>query len=110
VQYASLRWPVVQERIAKRKKSPTEPAKVGGKRKASGGGASGLGRSSSKPKLGASGGLSDEQFKKDMAEKLCHKCHKPSHQAKSCPHVKKGKVAAAIGPCTEDDMFEEGDF
>jgi hypothetical protein len=36
VQYASLQWPVVQERIAKRKKSPTEPAKVGGKRKASG--------------------------------------------------------------------------
>jgi hypothetical protein len=30
VQYASLQWPIVQERIAKRKKSPTEPANVGG--------------------------------------------------------------------------------
>jgi hypothetical protein len=110
VQYASLQWPVVQERIAKRKKSPTEPAMVGGKCKASGGGASGSSRSSSKPKLGASGGLSDEQFKKDMAEKLCHKCHKPGHQAKNCPPSKKGKVAAASGPCTEDDMSEEGDF
>jgi hypothetical protein len=110
VQYASLQWPVVQERIAKRKKSPTEPAKVGGKRKASGGGASGSGRSASKPKLGASGKLSDEQFQKDMAEKLCHKCHKPGHHAKNCPPAKKGKVAAPSGPRTEDDMSEEGDF
>jgi hypothetical protein len=53
------------------------------------------GRSASKPKLGASGGLSDEQFKKDIAEKLCHKCHKPGHQAKNCPSGRKGKVTAA---------------
>jgi hypothetical protein len=61
-------------------------------------------------KLGASGGLSDEQFKKDMAEKLCHKCHKPGHQAKNCPPSRKGKVATASGPCTEDDMCKKGGF
>jgi hypothetical protein len=58
VQYATLQWPAVQERIAKSKKSSQEPTKVGGKRKASGSGAGGSGRSS-KPKLEASGKLSD---------------------------------------------------
>jgi hypothetical protein len=54
MRYATLQWPVVQERIAKSKKSSQEPTKVGGKRKASGSaGAKGSGRSS-KPKLGAS--------------------------------------------------------
>jgi hypothetical protein len=76
MQYATLQWPVVQERIAKSKtESFQEPTKVGGKRKAFGNArASGSGRSS-KPKLGASGKLSNDQFQKDMAEKLCHKCH-----------------------------------
>jgi hypothetical protein len=57
MQYATLQWPVVQERIAKSKKSSQEPTKVGGIGKASGSGAKGSGRSS-KPKLGASGKLS----------------------------------------------------
>jgi hypothetical protein len=114
VQYATLQWPVVQERIAKSKKSSQEPTKVGGKRKASGKGASGSGHSS-KPKLGASGKLSDEQFHKDIAEKLCHKCHQPNQIARYCPANKKGKsgkggkVAAASGACPEDDM-SDGDF
>jgi hypothetical protein len=113
VRYASLQWPVVQERIAKRKKSPAEPAKVGGKRKASGSGAggSGSGCSSSKPKLGASGSISDEQLKKDMEQKLCHKCHKPGHQARQCPlGNKKGKVAAATGSRPDDGMSKREDF
>lgn len=68
--YATLQWPVVQEHIAKRKKPSGELTKVVGKREASGGGAGGSGRSSSKARLGASGGLSDEQhLKNDMAEK-----------------------------------------
>jgi uncharacterized protein YcaQ len=47
VQYATLQWPAVQERIANSKKSSQVPTKLGGKRKASGcGGAGGLGRSS----------------------------------------------------------------
>jgi hypothetical protein len=75
MQYATLQWPVVQERIAKSKKSSQEPTKVEGKRKASGNaGAKGSGRSS-KPKLGASGKMYDEQYQKDMAEKLCHIYH-----------------------------------
>jgi hypothetical protein len=58
IQYATLQWPAVQERIAKRKKSPGEVTKVSGKRKSSGGGS---GRSASKARLSASAGLSDEQ-------------------------------------------------
>jgi hypothetical protein len=73
MQYATLQWPAVQERTARSKKASQEPTKVGGKRKASGSGAKGSGRSS-KPKLGASGKLSDDQYQKDMAEKLCHIC------------------------------------
>jgi hypothetical protein len=102
----------VQERIARSKKSSQEPTKVGGKRKASGSGAKGSGRSS-KPKLGASGKLSDDQYQKDTAEKLCHICHQPNHIAGNCPQNKKGKkgkggkVAAASGARPEDDMSEE---
>jgi hypothetical protein len=56
IEYCSLEWPIVAARIAKRTKNP--PAeKVGGKRKASGGG----GGSSSKPNLGATGRLPEEQ-------------------------------------------------
>jgi hypothetical protein len=61
VQFATLQWPAVQERIAKSKKFSPEPTKVGGKRKASSSGAKGSGRSS-KPNLGASGKLSNELF------------------------------------------------
>jgi hypothetical protein len=62
MQYATLQWPVVQKRIAKSKKSSQEPTKVGGKCKASGSAeAKGSGRSS-KPKLGASAKMSDEQY------------------------------------------------
>jgi hypothetical protein len=114
-QYATLQWPVVQERIAKSKKSSQEPTKVAGKRKVSGSaGAKGSGRSS-KPKLGASGKMSDEQYQKDMAEKLCHICHQPDHIARNCPQNKKakkgkgGKVAAASGSRPEHEM-SEGDF
>jgi hypothetical protein len=47
VQYATLQWPVVQERVSRRKKqSSGETSKVAGKRKSSGGGAGGSGRSS----------------------------------------------------------------
>jgi hypothetical protein len=68
MQFATLQWPMVQERIAKSKKSFQEPTKVGGKEKASGNaGAKGSGRSS-KPKLGASGKMSDEQYQK------CYDC------------------------------------
>jgi hypothetical protein len=91
MQFATLQWTVVQERIAKSKKSSQEPTKVGGKRKASGNvGAKGLG-CSSKPKLGANGKMSDERYQKDMAEKLCQICHQPDHIARNCPQSKKSK-------------------
>jgi hypothetical protein len=115
MQFATLQWPMAQERIAKSKKSSQEPTKVGGKIKASGSAeAKGSGRFS-KPKLGASGKMSDEQYQKDMAEKLCHICHQPDHIARNCPQKKKakkgkgGKVAAASGSCLEDKM-SDGDF
>jgi hypothetical protein len=71
IQYATLQWPAVQKRIAKRKKSPGEVTKVAGKRKSSGGGSG----KASKARLSASASLSIEQHKKDTAEKLCHICH-----------------------------------
>jgi hypothetical protein len=93
---------VVQERIAKSRKSSQEPTKVGGKRKPSGSaGAKGSDRSS-KPKLGANAKMSNEQYQKDMAEKLCHICYQPDHIARNCPQNKKakkgkgGKVAADV--------------
>jgi hypothetical protein len=92
MQCATLQWPVVQERIAKSKKSFQEPTKVLEKCKALGSGAKGSGRSS-KPKLGASAKLSNEQYQKDMAEKLCHICHQPDHVATNCPQNKKSKKA-----------------
>jgi hypothetical protein len=53
IQYATLQWPAVQERIAKRKKSPGEVTKVAGKRKSLGGGSG----KASKARLSASAGL-----------------------------------------------------
>jgi hypothetical protein len=109
IQYATLQWPAVQERIAKRKKSPGEVNKVAGKRKSSG---RGSGRSASKARLSASAGLSNEQHKNDMAEKLCHICHQSGHQARqcsvNCKNKKDGKVAAVVGNApSKDELFEE---
>jgi hypothetical protein len=71
IEYCSLQWPIVAARIAKRTKIP--PAeKVGGNRKSSGGGSG----SSSKPKLGATGKLSEEQKAHNVKNGLCHICGK----------------------------------
>jgi hypothetical protein len=71
IEYCSLQWPIVAARIAKRTKNP-RAEKVGGKRKASGGG----GGSSSKPKLGATGRLSEEQRAHNIKNGLCHICRR----------------------------------
>jgi hypothetical protein len=116
IQCAPLQWPVIQERISRKKKqSSGETSKVAGKRKALGGGASGSGRSSSKAQVSASGTpLSEEHKKKDFELKLCHKCHQTGHQIMQCPLNKKkgGKVAAvASGSAPQkDDVSEEEDF
>jgi hypothetical protein len=91
IQYATLQLPIIQERVSRRKKqSFGETNKIAGKRKASGGGAGGSGRSSSKARLGASGTpLTEEQKKRDFALKLCHKCHQPGHQMRQCPLIRR---------------------
>jgi hypothetical protein len=115
VQYATLQWPIVQERVSRKKKqSFGESTKVAGKRKASDGGASGSGRSS-KARTGAGASvasLSDEQKKRDFKLKPCHKCHQPGHQAKQYPLNKKkgGKVAAVSGSAPQNDESSEEDF
>ena len=77
MRYATLQWPVVEERLAKRKAN--QPAKVvGGKRKASGGSPG----KSSKAKLGVA--LTAEQREHNMKHRLCHKCGQPNHIAKDC--------------------------
>lgn len=77
MRYATLQWPVIEERLAKRKAN--QPAKVvGGKRKASGGSPG----KSSKAKLGVA--LTDEQREHNMKHRLCHKCGKPNHIARDC--------------------------
>jgi hypothetical protein len=60
IEYATLQWPAVRERIAKRKKCPGKVTKVARKRKSSGGGSS----KASKARLSASAGLSDEQHRR----------------------------------------------
>jgi hypothetical protein len=115
IRLATLQWPVIQERISRKKKqSSGETSKVAGKRKALGGGASGSRRSSSKVQVGASGTpLTEEQKKKDFELKLCHKCHQPGHQIRQCPLNKKkgGKVAAVAGESApQEDVVSKEDF
>ena len=76
-EYATAMWPIIESRTAKRKSAQSSKS-VTGKRKASGGGS---GRSSKAKLLAA---LTDEQYAKDMADRLCHKCHKPGHIARDC--------------------------
>jgi hypothetical protein len=112
VQYATLQWPVTQDPVSERKKqSFGETSEVSGKRKTSGGGASGSGRSSSKARLGADGTPLTEEQKKKFELKLCHKCHQPGHQMSQCPLYKKkvenvAAVANGSAP-NKDGMFEE---
>ena len=102
-EYATLQWPTIEARLAKRKSS--QPAKsVGGKRKASGGGGSGR---SSKAKLSAA--LTDEQYANDMENRLCHKCHKPGHIARDCDEdVPSGSQSKGKGQKKGSKKSEKG--
>jgi len=78
VTYATLQWPTVEARLAKKKTQ--QPAKsVAGKRKQSSGGSP----ARTHAKLGAAT-LSPEQFAHNMKHRLCHKCGKPGHIAADC--------------------------
>ena len=75
--YATLQWPTIEARVAKRKVN--QPVKVvGGKRKSSG---SSPGKSS---KARVSLALTEEQLEHNMKHRLCHKCGKPGHIARDC--------------------------
>lgn len=82
--YATLQWPTIEARIAKRKvNQPTKS--VGGKRKSSGGSP---GRSS---KARVSVALTEEQLDYNMKHRLCHKCGKPGHIARDCTEKSQDK-------------------
>ena len=76
MEYATLQWPMIEERM--RRKPAQSTKSVAGKRKASG---SGPGKTS-KARLSAA--LTDEQYAHNMANRLCHKCGKPNHIAADC--------------------------
>ena len=76
VTYATLQWPTIEARLAKRKAA--QPKSVTGKRKSSG---SSPGRSS---KARVSVVLTDEQRQHNMKHRLCHICGKPDHIAANC--------------------------
>ena len=80
--YATLQWPVIEERLRKR---PSQSAKsVAGKRKTSGGGPA----RTSKARLSAA--LTEEQYAHNMANRLCHNCGKPGHIAADCAEEPQG--------------------
>jgi hypothetical protein len=81
MEYCSFQWPIVATRIAKRSKFAPAEKVPGGKLKASGGGSG----SRSKPKLGATGKLSEEQKAYNLKAGLCHICGKLEHIARDCP-------------------------
>ena len=116
VEYASLQWPIVASRLAKRKSSGGggSAKKFAGKRKAdteAGGSGSNRSPSKGKAKLGA-GTLSAEDRKHNLDNRLCHRCRKPGHQIKDCPLNKKGskakpKAGAASGSEPAEDNMED---
>lgn len=104
--YATLQWPTIEARIAKRReKPPAAPSstRVGGKRKAS---------VTSPPR--ARGGeskrfgtmrlsLSDEEHAKNMKDRLCHICKSPNHQYRQCPEYDDSKYQKSGPPSDKKD-------
>jgi hypothetical protein len=86
VTYATLQWPMIEARLAKKKTS--QPARVAGKRKQSGG-------SPSRSRARTNAGLSAEEFERNMKNRLCHKCGKPGHIAVNCRSKDSNKKAKA---------------
>ena len=76
MEYATLQWPTIEERM--RRKPAQSTKSVAGKRKTPGGGPG----KTSKARLSAA--LTDEQYAHNMANRLCHKCGKPDHIARDC--------------------------
>jgi hypothetical protein len=86
VTYATLQWPTIEARLAKRRVSqPTRS--VAGKRKMSGGSPA----KSSKARVGVA--LSPEEYAHNMENRLCHKCKKSGHIAKDCPGESQNKTS-----------------
>ena len=106
ITYAGLQWPMVKERINRRKSHP--PAqKVAGKRKGAGGAG---GSPKSKARVGAAVDSKEPKSPTSKEPKLCFVCKSPDHIASSCPrrkskrNKKEGKVAAAQAEAMEEDF------
>ena len=79
--YATLQWPIIEERLKKKSQSTKS---VAGKRKTSGSGPA----RTSKARLSAA--LTDEQYAHNIANRLCHNCGKPNHIAADCTEEPQG--------------------
>ena len=97
--YATLQWPTIEARLAKRKSEKREtrpsgssPTRVGGKRKVTSPQKS---RGSSKRVSGLR--LSDEEHAENLKNRVCHICKQPGHQWRECPNRKKRDDGEAEG-------------
>ena len=110
ITYAGLQWPMVKERINRRRShAPTQ--KVAGKRKGAGGAG---GSPRSKARLGATVESSKDTRasakESDGKQRRCFVCQSPNHIASTCPKRRskkakgEGRAAAAQADAMDEDF------
>ena len=99
VTYATLQWPTIEARLARRRSEKREsrpsgssPSRVGGKRKITSPQKS---RGSAKRVSGLR--LTDEEHAENLRTRVCHVCKQPGHQWRECPDRKQRDDGEAGG-------------